>query len=75
MTESTDEPSRIVHGGSEAGLRRRPVLADLDFESALEMVRAAGERSFSGEEILALGVIMRSAMMHQAEATARKSGR
>ena len=70
MTDSDpdSEPNRIVFGGSEAGMRALPLpIDDVSFEAALETVRVAAERSFSGEEIRALGIVTRRAMVNAAE--------
>ena len=69
MTEPDrdSEPSRIVHGGSKAGMRALPLPTDeASFEAALETVRVAAERSFSGDEIRALGIVARRAMVNAA---------
>jgi len=66
--DSDSEPNRIVHGGSQAGMRALPMPTDEpSFEAALETVRVASYRSFSGEEIRALGIVMRMAMVKAAE--------
>jgi hypothetical protein len=67
MTGADDEPSRVVFGGSEAGLRRTSPTDGASFEAALETVRIAAERSFSGEEIRALGIVARRAMVYAAD--------
>jgi hypothetical protein len=66
MTDHDPEPSHIVHGGSEAGMRQTLPTDEASFESALETVRVAAERSFSGEEIRALGIVTRRAMVNAA---------
>ena len=69
MTEPDrdSEPSRVVFGGSEAGMRALPLRTDeASFEAALETVRIAAERSFSGDEIRALGIVARRAMVNVA---------
>ncbi len=45
MTDPDSEPSRVVFGGSEAGLRQTLPTDEPSFEVALETVRVAAERS------------------------------
>ena len=67
MPDPDSEPNRIVHGGSKAGMRALPLPTDEpSFEAALETVRVAAERSFSSDEIRALGIVMRMAMVKAA---------
>jgi len=66
MTDPDSEPSRVVFGGSEAGLRRTLPMDEPSFEAALETVRVAAERSFSPDEIRAMGIVARRAMVNAA---------